>query len=105
MNLIIDNKTVRLSKPVSILEAADMNGIYIPRMCAHPELEAYGGCRLCIVEIEGKKGYPTACTTQAEDGMIIRTSTNMIQKMRHDILQLILSEHPAACLLCDTKYC
>lgn len=86
---------------MTVLEAADQNDIYIPRLCAHTELVPYGGCRLCIVEIEGMKGYPTACTTMVEDGMIIRTNTNMLQQMRLDLLQLILSEHPAACLLCE----
>ena len=97
----IDNRSVSVSSQVTLLEAADQNGIYIPRLCAHPELVPYGGCRLCIVEIEGMKGYPTACTTMVEDGMIIRTNTNMLQQMRLDLLQLILSEHPAACLLCE----
>jgi len=101
MNINIDNKSFKISRQMTVLEAADKNGIYIPRMCAHPELVPYGGCRLCIVEIEGIKGYPTACTTMVEDGMIIRTNTNMLQQMRLDLLQLILSEHPAACLLCE----
>ncbi len=101
MNINIDNKPFKISRQMTVLEAADKNGVYIPRMCAHPELVPYGGCRLCIVEIEGIKGYPTACTTMVEDGMIIRTNTNMLQQMRLDLLQLILSEHPAACLLCE----
>jgi len=101
MKINIDNKSLEVSRQVTVLEAADQNGIYIPRMCAHPELVPYGGCRLCIVEIEGIKGYPTACTTMVEDGMIVRTNTNMLQQMRLDLLQLILSEHPAACLLCE----
>ena len=101
IKLNIDNKIVSISSQMTLLEAADQNGIYIPRLCAHPELVPYGGCRLCIVEIEGVKGYPTACTTMVQDGMIIRTNTNMLQQMRLDLLQLILSEHPAACLLCE----
>ena len=101
MKISIDNKPIKVSSQVTILEAADENGIYIPRMCAHPELLPYGGCRLCIVEVEGIKGYPTACTTLVEDDMIIRTNTNTLQKMRLDLLQLILSEHPSACLLCE----
>ena len=101
MNINIDNKSLKVSGKMTVLEAADKNGIYIPRMCAHPELVPYGGCRLCIVEIDGIKGYPTACTTMVEDGMTIRTNTNMLQQMRLDLLQLILSEHPSACLLCE----
>lgn len=101
MKITIDNKSVEVSRQMTVLEAADQNGIYIPSLCAHPELVPYGGCRLCIVEIEGMKGYPTACTTMVKDGMTVRTNTNMLQQMRLDLLQLILSEHPAACLLCE----
>ncbi|MCD4768778.1 MAG: (2Fe-2S)-binding protein, partial [Bacteroidales bacterium] len=101
MKLIINNKTIEVNRELTVLEAAEENGIYIPKMCAHPELVPYGGCRLCIVEIEGRKGYPTSCTTIVEDGMIVRTDTNTLQEMRIDLVQLILSEHPSACLLCE----
>jgi len=101
MEITINNKPVKVKSNQTVMEAADEYGIYIPRLCAHPELVPYGGCRLCIVEIEGRKGYPTSCTTMVEEGMIVRTETNMIQDMRRDLLQLILSEHPSACLLCQ----
>ncbi len=93
-------------KAVTILDAARQNDIYIPSLCAHPELTPYGGCRLCIIEIEGRKGYPTACTTIVEEGMIVRTETHTLQEMRRDLIQLILSEHPSACLICqDVEGC
>jgi predicted molibdopterin-dependent oxidoreductase YjgC len=101
MNLTIDNRTIHIDKPVTVLDAALHHGINIPSLCAHPDLTPYGGCRLCIVEIEGKAGYPTSCTTMAEDGMIIRTDTHILKEMRREMIQLILSEHPAACLMCD----
>jgi predicted molibdopterin-dependent oxidoreductase YjgC len=106
MNLTINNQPVRTERAVTILDAALQNDIYIPSLCAHPELTPYGGCRLCIIEIEGRKGYPTACTTLVEDGMNVRTETQVLQEMRRDILQLILSEHPSACLICgDVEGC
>ncbi|HUS87377.1 MAG TPA: 2Fe-2S iron-sulfur cluster-binding protein [Bacteroidales bacterium] len=106
MKLTIDNRTIEISSQLTVLEAAEQNGIFIPKMCAHPELIPYGGCRLCIIEIEGVKGYPTSCTTQAVEGMIVRTDTNTLQEMRKDLVQLILSEHPSACLLCgDIEGC
>lgn len=106
MNLTIDNRKINLDKPVTVLDAAKQHGIDIPSLCAHPELTPYGGCRLCVVEIEGRKGYPTSCTTMAEEGMIVRTDTHMLQEMRRDVIQLILSEHPAACLMCgDIEGC
>ncbi|MFH1159946.1 MAG: 2Fe-2S iron-sulfur cluster-binding protein [bacterium] len=101
MNLTIDNREIHLGKPVTILDAARKNCIDIPTLCAHPELTPYGGCRLCVVEIEGRNGYPTSCTTMAEEGMIVRTNTKVLQEMRRELIQLILSEHPAACLMCD----
>ena len=101
MEITINNKKIEIGKPATLLEVAGLNDIYIPSLCAHPELTPHGGCRLCIVEIEGRKGYPTACTTIAEDGMVVRTDTHILQKMRKDLVQLILSEHPAGCLLCE----
>jgi len=101
MKLTIDNRNIEISSQLTVLEAAEQNGIFIPQMCAHPELIPYGGCRLCIVEVEGVRGYPTACTTHAEEGMIVRTNTNRLQEMRKELVQLILSEHPSACLLCE----
>jgi predicted molibdopterin-dependent oxidoreductase YjgC len=101
MNLTIDNRKIQIDKRISVLDAAIGNDIKIPSLCAHPDLTPYGGCRLCIVEIEGRNGYPTACTTMVEDGMIVRTDTKVLQEMRRDMIQLILSEHPAACLMCD----
>jgi predicted molibdopterin-dependent oxidoreductase YjgC len=101
MKITIDNRVIQIDQPATVLDVAVQNDIYVPSLCAHPELVPYGGCRLCIVEIEGRKGYPTACTTQVEDGMIVRTNTKILQEMRTDLVQLILSEHPSACLLCE----
>jgi len=96
----IDNKAVSTEKGETILQVAEQNDIFIPSLCAHPELDLYGGCRICIVEVEKMRGYPTACTTRVEEGMVIRTNTNNLQEMRKEVLQLILSEHPSGCLVC-----
>ncbi|MCK9401192.1 MAG: 2Fe-2S iron-sulfur cluster-binding protein [Bacteroidales bacterium] len=106
MKITINNRLIETGMAVTILDAAMQNDIYIPSLCAHPELTPYGGCRLCIIEIEGRKGFPTACTTIAEEGMIVRTETQTLQEMRRDLIQLILSEHPSACLICkDVEGC
>ena len=97
----IDNKSLKVEKGTTILDAAERNDIYIPSLCAHPELAPYGGCRLCIVEVDGMPAYPTACTTLAEEAMVVRTHTETLQQMRRQVLQLILSEHPSSCLICD----
>ncbi|NIN98462.1 MAG: 2Fe-2S iron-sulfur cluster binding domain-containing protein, partial [Anaerolineae bacterium] len=73
-----------------ILQAAEQNDIYIPTLCAHKDLTPFGGCRMCLVEVEGMRGLPTACTTPLEDGMVIRTHTAQVQAERREILQLIL---------------
>lgn len=103
MKLTIDKRQIEVKEGTTILDAAEQNDIYIPHLCAHPELTSYGGCRLCIVEIEGMKGYPTACTAKVADGMKVTTKTGIIQDMRREIIQLILSEHPSGCLICEEK--
>lgn len=103
ITVTIDNKPYQVAKGISILEAAEQNGIYIPTLCAHKELTPYGGCRMCIVEVEGFRNLPTACTTPVSDGMVVRTDTAQVQSMRLEILQLFLSEHTSSCLICDEK--
>jgi len=101
MKVTINNQPVHVDRAKTVLDAARENSIYIPNLCAHPELIPYGGCRLCIIEVEGRRGYPTACTTLVEEGMTIRTETHALQAIRSDLIQLILSEHPSACLICE----
>jgi formate dehydrogenase alpha subunit len=99
----IDNKTYRVKQGLTILQAAEQNGIYIPTLCNHKDLSPHGGCRMCIVEVEGIRNFPTACTTPIEDGMVIRTHTAQVQAVRQEIIQLFMSEHPSSCLICDEK--
>lgn len=99
----IDNKPYQVKKGLTILQASEQNGIYIPTLCNHKDLSPYGGCRMCIVEVEGIRNFPTACTTPVEDGMIIRTHTAQVQAVRKEIIQLFMSEHPASCLICDEE--
>ncbi len=103
MALTIDGKSVEVDKGLTVLKAAQAAGVYIPTLCYHPDLEPFGGCRLCIVEIENMRGLPTACTTPAAAGMKISTNTPQLQKLRRAYLELILSEHPNACLTCERR--
>ncbi len=103
IDLNMDNQPLRAEADATILKVAEANGIYIPTLCAHKDLTPFGGCRLCIVEVEGMRGFPTACTTPVTDGMTIRTNTSQLQAIRTEILQLILSEHPCSCLICDEQ--
>jgi NADH dehydrogenase/NADH:ubiquinone oxidoreductase subunit G len=85
----------------TVLEAAKSNEIRIPTLCHHPALRNVGACRLCMVEIEGMRGTPTACTTPATDGMVVQTITDNLLNLRREVLSLILSEHPYTCLMCE----
>ena len=99
----INHREVPFPEGATVLRAAELNDIYIPSLCSHKDLSPFGGCRVCIVEIEGMRGYPLACSTVAEEGMKVLTDTSAVREMRKEILQLILSEHPASCLICDEK--
>ena len=88
---------------MTVLDAAQAAGIYIPTLCADPDLEPYGGCRLCIVEIENMRGLPPACTTPAADGMVVHTETPTVNKVRTTVLQLLIADHPADCLTCSAN--
>jgi predicted molibdopterin-dependent oxidoreductase YjgC len=103
IKLTIDGREVEVAAGATVLEAAKLADIYIPTLCAHPDLEPYGGCRLCMVEIEKMRGMPTACTTPATNGMVVRTDTQDIKWLRQMVLQEILSDHPGECLACDRK--
>ncbi len=106
IKLTIDGRDVVARQGASVLEAALEAGIYIPNLCYDPDLEPYGGCRLCIVEIEGIQSTPTACTTPAADGMVVRTATPELEKLRRVNLGLILAEHPGDCLACiSNQHC
>ena len=99
----IDHRPVSCPEGVSVLRAAEMNGIVIPSLCSHKDLSPFGGCRLCMVEVEGMRGYPLACSTTVAEGMKVLTETSALRDMRREILELILSEHPSSCLICDEK--
>lgn len=101
--LTIDGLTVDVEKGTTLLSAIKSLGIDVPTLCHREGLPPFGACRLCIVEIEGVKGFPTSCTTLAEDGMVVRTDTEEVKSLRRAVLELILSEHPTGCLFCGRK--
>ncbi len=101
IKVTIDGRTVFLEKPLTVLEAADLLGVRIPRLCHMEGLTPWGGCRLCLVEIEKVPKLQTACTTMVTDGMIVRTETPVIQSARRFMLELLLINHPLECPYCD----
>ena len=77
------------------MRAAAEAGISIPKLCATDSLEAFGSCRLCLVEIDGRKGYPASCTTPVEAGMKVQTQSDRLQQLRRGVMELYMSDHPA----------
>ena len=103
IRLTINGREVEGKKGMTVLEVAQAAGAYIPTLCYHPDLEPYGGCRLCIVEIERMRGLPPACTTPAADGMVVHTETPTVNRVRTTTLELIIADHNADCLTCPAN--
>jgi NADH dehydrogenase/NADH:ubiquinone oxidoreductase subunit G len=103
INITINGKRIKAKNGDTVLRIAERAGIKIPTLCYHKGLTPFGGCRLCIVEVRGQKAPLTACTLIPEDGMSIKTDTPRLRKLRKFTLQLILSEHPNACLICERE--
>jgi NADH dehydrogenase/NADH:ubiquinone oxidoreductase subunit G len=99
----INHQSVIFPEGVTVHRAAELSGIDIPSLCSHKDLSPFGGCRLCMVEIEGMRGYPLSCSTIAQEGMKVLTDTATLRDLRKEILKLILSEHPSSCLVCDER--
>ncbi|MFC1952012.1 formate dehydrogenase subunit alpha [Chloroflexota bacterium] len=100
ITLTIDGQKVEAREGMTVLEAAQAAGIYIPTLCSDSDLEPYGGCRLCVVEIEGMRGLPTSCTTPVADGMIVHTETSAVNTVRCTVVELLIADHPSDCLTC-----
>lgn len=101
MHLKIDDVLVDVPAGTTVKEAAMRSGIRIPGLCDYPGLKPYGGCRLCLVEIEGVRGFPSSCTMPVSEGMVVRTGTPALLDLRKGILEMLLSEHPSNCLTCE----
>jgi len=101
IELTINDKKIRVEKGSTILQAALKNGIKIPNFCYDRRLRPYGSCRMCLVEVEGQRRLFAACSSPAEDGMIVRTDTPKLRKLRQTVLELLLIHHPLDCPVCD----
>lgn len=128
INLTVDETKVAVPEGATVLDAAQQAGIYIPYLCSHPDLPSshgikasevvyrggkpvqgtatdkeFQGCQLCVVEIEGMEGFPTACDTPAKEGMVVHTNTPKVQELRQRNLSTILGNHPHVCLTCAQR--
>jgi formate dehydrogenase major subunit len=100
VTLAINGHSVTVPAGTSVMRAAALAGTRIPKLCATDTLEAFGSCRLCLVEIEGRRGYPASCTTEVAPGMTVRTDSPQLDKLRRGVVELYLSDHPLDCTTC-----
>src|SRR5882757_2572183 len=103
VTLEVDGITVSVPQGTSVMRAAAEIGFSIPRLCATDSLESFGSCRLCLVEIEGRRGTPASCTTPVEPGMKVKTQTPKLAKLRRNVMELYISDHPLDCLTCGAN--
>jgi len=103
VTLEIDGQEVTVPAGTSLMRAAVDAGIRVPKLCATDSLEPFGSCRLCLVEIDGRRGYPASCTTPAEQGMKVRTQSPALQDLRKGVMELYISDHPLDCLTCSAN--
>ena len=105
VHLTIDGQPVDVPEGTSVMRAAALVGIDVPKLCATDSMKAFGSCRMCLVEVEGGKGVPASCTTPCSDGMVVRTDTEQVQQLRRGVMELYLSDHPADCDGCARGNC
>jgi formate dehydrogenase major subunit len=103
INLTIDGVSVSVPEGTSIMHAASVSGVTVPKLCATDSLEPFGSCRLCLVEIEGRRGYPASCTTPVAEGIKVHTQTPKLADIRRGVMELYISDHPLDCLTCATN--
>ncbi|TIN28667.1 formate dehydrogenase subunit alpha [Mesorhizobium sp.] len=100
VTLTVDGFTVTVPEGTSIMRASMEAGIAIPKLCATDMVDAFGSCRLCLVEIDGRNGTPSSCTTPVAPGMVVHTQTGRLKDIRRGVMELYISDHPLDCLTC-----
>ncbi|WP_127500420.1 formate dehydrogenase subunit alpha [Actinoplanes solisilvae] len=103
VSLEVDGLPVTVPEGTSVMRAAALSGIDVPKLCATDSLEAFGSCRLCLVEIDGRRGTPASCTTPVAEGMRVSTQTPKLEKLRQGVMELYISDHPLDCLTCSAN--
>ncbi|SBT17002.1 Putative formate dehydrogenase [Marinomonas gallaica] len=103
VTLEIDGVEITVPEGTSVMRAAALHDINIPKLCASDNLEAFGSCRICTVQIEGRRGTPASCTTPVDAGMKVTTQNDKLAKLRRNIMELYISDHPLDCLTCPAN--
>ena len=101
VTVTIDGVAVEAKPGELLIKVAQEHGVYIPRFCWHERMKPVGMCRMCLVEVEGARGYPPACTTPVTDGMVCHTQTDTVKKIQDGVLEFLLINHPLDCPVCD----
>ena len=100
ITISIDGVEVTTQPGKMVLEAAIDAGIYVPYLCYHPGMKPYAACRMCVIEVEGQRGYPAACTLPVADGMIVHNQVAGVDQLRRSVMEMLIAEHPNGCLTC-----
>lgn len=103
VNVSIDGVSIHVPTGTSVMRASALAGVKIPKLCATDQLAAFGSCRLCLVQIEGRRGFPASCTTPVEEGMRITTQSPRLAELRRNVMELYISDHPLDCLTCTAN--
>jgi formate dehydrogenase major subunit len=103
VTLTIDGQEVTVPEGTSVMRAAALTDVRIPKLCATDQLEAFGSCRLCLVQIDGMKGLPASCTTPVAAGMKVTTQNKQLADIRRGVMELYISDHPLDCLTCPAN--
>jgi formate dehydrogenase major subunit len=103
IDVMVDGIPVSVPVGTSVMRAAAEAGVGVPKLCATDSLQPFGSCRLCLVEIDGKRGTPASCTTPCEPGMVVRTQTPRVEELRRNVMELYISDHPLDCLTCPAN--
>ena len=100
ITITFNGQEVKTQPGKNVLEAAIAAGVYIPYLCYHPGMKSYGACRMCVVSVEGQRGFPASCTLPASDGMKVQTESEEVNDLRKSVMEMLIAEHPNGCLTC-----
>src|SRR5580658_7970458 len=103
VTLTIDEQEIAVPAGTSVMRAAALSGVSIPKLCATDQLDAFGSCRMCLVQVEGMKGFPASCTTPVAQGMKVTTQNKQLADIRRGVMELYISDHPLDCLTCPAN--
>jgi NADH dehydrogenase/NADH:ubiquinone oxidoreductase subunit G len=100
ITISIDGVEIKTQPGTMVLEAAIEAGVYVPYLCYHSGMKPFGACRMCVVAVDGGRGFPAACTLPVADGMTIWSDTPDVTELRRSVMEMLIAEHPNGCLTC-----